>query len=80
MGTFSDAMANKSGGKNSGIYKSSDGGETWIKLKGLPKSLENLVFLSLELIQFSLCYFEAEGEKVDYTNQMTRGKLEINKQ
>ena len=55
----------KSGGKNSGIYKSSDGGETWIKLKkGLPNEFGKSG-ISVSRANPNLVYaiLEAEGEK-----------------
>ena len=54
-----------SGGKNSGIYKSSDGGETWIKLKnGFPKEFGKSG-ISVSRANPNLVYviLEAEGEK-----------------
>ena len=55
----------RSGGKNSGIYKSSDGGETWIKLKnGFPKEFGKSG-ISVSRANPNLVYviLEAEGEK-----------------
>ena len=55
----------KSGGRKSGIYKSSDGGETWSKLKnGLPKEFGKSG-ISVSRANPNLVYIilEAEGEK-----------------
>ena len=55
----------RSGEENSGIYKSSDGGETWIKLKnGFPKGFGKSG-ISVSRANPNLVYviLEAEGEK-----------------
>ncbi|MAW09233.1 MAG: glycosyl hydrolase, partial [Flavobacteriaceae bacterium TMED200] len=66
----------KSGGKNSGIYKSSDGGENWIKLKtGLPKEFGKSG-ISVSRANSNLVYtiLEAEGSKSGLYKSVNGGK------
>ena len=53
----------RSGGSNSGIYKSSDGGEKWIRLeKGLPKIIGKSG-ISVSRANPSIVYINLEGEE-----------------
>ena len=66
----------RSGGKKSGIYKSSDGGETWIKLKnGLPKEFGKSG-ISVSRANPNLVYviLEAEGEKSGLYKSTDKGE------
>ena len=66
----------RSGGKNSGIYKSSDGGENWVKLKtGLPKEFGKSG-VSVSRANSNLVYtiLEAEGPKSGLYKSINGGK------
>ena len=66
----------RSGGKKSGIYKSSDGGETWIKLKnGLPKEFGKSG-ISVSRANPNLVYviLEAEGENSGLYKSTDKGE------
>ena len=66
----------RSGGKNSGIYKSSDGGESWVKIKnGLPKEFGKSG-ISVSRANPNLVYviLEAEGEKSGLYKSTDKGE------
>jgi len=73
----------ESGGKNSGIYKSTDGGNTWNQLKeGLPEVMGKMgVSVSRANPERVFAVIEAEGEKAGVYRSDDAGKkwIQVNK-
>jgi photosystem II stability/assembly factor-like uncharacterized protein len=53
-----------SGGKGSGLYRSADGGKTWLKVKaGLPEGILGRVSVSISAVRSGIVYALIESEK-----------------
>jgi photosystem II stability/assembly factor-like uncharacterized protein len=63
-----------SGGKGSGLFRSSDGGKTWVKvIKGLPSGILGRVSLAISPVKSAMVYALIEAEKTGLYRSNDKG-------